>query len=258
MSEHDLYELMRREGDRAPIGDGLDLARGRSRLRRRRMMTAGTGLVGVALTAVVGSGLLPESGNDSPPSESIVATHGGPLQAGQEDAKRTSRAIVDTFEAHTRFEKFGRAGGSDYATEPDDSPDGWKLGSFTLGQQWREAGGAASIMVSIANVDGRVPRWQRSCARSDAGGTPGGWPMRFETCDRRVVEGRPVLVGVERRADALWIRVKYLRTDQQLVELSFSSPIYASKLDPILNPSLTIDELVAVVTDPDLRLHNNE
>ncbi|MGH3116035.1 MAG: hypothetical protein ACRDQ2_02770 [Gaiellales bacterium] len=257
MSEHDLYELMRREADRAPIGDGNDLARGRSRLRRRRTMTAGTGLVGVAVAAFIGSGLLPESGSDSPHREPVVASHHDSQQPGQQDAERTSRAITDAFNTHTRFAEFGRSGGRDYAAEPDESPDGWKLTWFSLGLQWREAGGAASIMVSVADVEDRVPPWQRSCARSDTDATPGGWPMQFGICERRVVDGLPVLVGVERRADALWIRVKYLRTDQQLVELSFSSPIHTSDLDPILDPSLTTAELVAIVTDPGLRLHND-
>jgi hypothetical protein len=59
MNDNALHELMRREADRAPLGDGDDLRRGTARLRRHRAIVGagGTGLAAVALVA--GSAILP-------------------------------------------------------------------------------------------------------------------------------------------------------------------------------------------------------
>jgi|SRR5918996_755673 hypothetical protein len=72
MNDDALHELMRREADRAPLGDGGDLRRGRARLRRHRAIVGagGTGLAAVAViaaSAIVPGGLRGDS--ESTPSD---------------------------------------------------------------------------------------------------------------------------------------------------------------------------------------------
>lgn len=253
----DLYELMRREADQAPIGDRHDVRRGRARLRRRRLFTGGTGVAGVALAAALVGGYIPVPGQgaDSGPASTAGSTH----RDLEELADRTGRAITKAMNDYTRIEEFG-LGKPDHGLLGGQGIDAdghiRRLVETYWYQQWHEAGGVGYLQATVSRGfdDGRVPpSWFNSCARR-FGGWTGHWPEKYDDCHRREVGGQPVLVGVEQRGDRLWILVKYLRADDVTVELGFSSP-YPRSAKPVLDPSLTTAQLVEVVSDPRVRLY---
>lgn len=102
MNDNALHELMRREADQAPFGDGDDLRRGKARLRRRRGVigAGGTGLAAVALVA--GSAVLP-----SPIGHSDLE----PAPTGEPTitvTQKTDGTVIGTVDRFSDLEKLER------------------------------------------------------------------------------------------------------------------------------------------------------
>jgi hypothetical protein len=261
MNDDEIYELMRREADRAPMGDRDDLRRGRARLRRRRLVTGGSGVASVALAATLVGGYLPGSGPGTDPGP---ANSPDSHQGLEQLADRTGRAITKAMKDHTRIEEFGEGRAlHGLLGAQGNTVESSRLIQTYWHQEWHEAGGVGYLQVTVTrgyDHERVPPEWFESCSRRFGGWseTPGSpWPDEYDDCKHRTVEDQPVLVGVEQRTNALWILVKYLRQDGKVVELGFSSP-YRKTDAPVLDPSLTPDQLVDVVTDPRVRLYLND
>jgi hypothetical protein len=257
MSDDAIYELMRREADRAPIGDGDDLRRGRARLRRHRLVVGGTGFASLALAAaLVGSFIAGPYGGQvasTPDRHSAV-------DAAKAAGDRTGRAVTKAVSEATRIEEFGQDGPRYGILGGIGTGASFRLTDVAWRQTWHEAGGVGLLQVTVARPLEEVqvpPRWFTGCAERFGGWLGGPWPDTFDDCDRRRVDGQPLFAGVERRSDRLWILVKYLREDGVVVELGFDSP-YLKSDRPVVDPSLTVDQLVDVVTDPHVRMYLDE
>jgi len=257
MNDNALHELMRHEADQAPHGDGDDLRRGRSRLRRHRLVAGGTGLAAVALAATVIGGAISMPGDGTAP-----ATHGSSGPSAEQQADRTGRAITKAMTEHTRIEEFGQGRPSYGLLGGIVGADG-RVSTVTDAfwrQGWSEAGGTGVLEVTVSRHRRDTPlpqRWYANCAeRVGAWQTAPGvsWPDSYDSCNRTEVNGQPVMTGVERRSDRLWILVKYLRADGTVAELSFRSPYLASD-QAVVHPSLTAHQLIDVATDPRVRLY---
>jgi hypothetical protein len=257
MNDNALHELMRREADQAPFGDGDDLRRGKARLRRHRLVAGGTGLAAVALAATVISGSVSMPGDGT-----VAATHDSSRKDFEQIADRTGRAITQAMIDHTRIEEFGVDGPHHGVFGGVSGPDArlTRLTDVYWYEKWSESGGLGYLQVTVSRHNKAVPlphRWYESCAErfgpwQDVQGVS--WPDSYDSCDPSIVNGQPVFTGVERRSDRLWILVKYLRADGDVVELGFHSPYLASD-QPVTNPSLTTDQLIDVATDPQVRFY---
>ena len=257
MNDNALHELMRREADQAPFGDGNDLRRGRARLRRHRLVAGGTGLAAAALAATVISGAISMPGDGTVP-----ASHGASGHSAEQQADRTGRAVTKAMAEHTRIEEFGQGRPAFGVFGGIAGADGEvaKVTDAFWRQGWSEDGGTGVLEATVSRHRQGVPlpqRWYDNCAERVGAwqSAPGvSWPDSYDSCKRSKVNDQPVLTGVERRSDRLWILVKYLRADGTVVELSFRSPYLAS--DPaIVHPSLTAQQLVDVATDPRVRMY---
>ena len=165
----ELYDLMRREADHAPIGDRNDLRRGRARLRRRRVFTGGTGVAGLALAAALVGGYVPVpgTGTDSGPASKA----GSSYQDIERAADRTGRAITKAMKAYTRIEEFG-AGTPHYGPLGgqglDANHDMTSLRETFWYQHWQEDGGVGYLQVTVSrgyDNDKVPPSWFNTCAR---------------------------------------------------------------------------------------------
>jgi len=259
MNDNALHELMRREADQAPLGDGDDLRRGRARLRRHRLVAGGTGLAAAALAATVIGGAISMAGDGTvPPS------HGSSGASPAQQADHTGRAITKAMAEHTSIEEFGQGRPHYGVFGGIDSPDG-RIKTLTDAfwrQDWSEDGGVGVVEATVSRhrSDMALPqRWYDSCAARVGAwqSAPGvSWPTSYDSCHRTEVNGRPVMTGIEQRSDRLWILVKYFRTDGAVVEVSFRSPILASD-QPVVHPTLTAQQLIDVATDPRVKLYPN-
>jgi hypothetical protein len=260
MNDDQIFELMRREASQAPLGDGRDLARGRARLHRRRLLTGTTGVAGVAgvaLAAVLVGGYVAPNGNAglAPDPSETDEDRVSDLEQYRENmaiAGRSVNAIAEAVVEHTRFEEFGRdvSGRKEFGAGYDG-----RINSTEWANRWHESGGVGFLQINI-DAGHTSTEWAESCARIDNQRIGRYWPASYDSCEELDVDGRPLLVGVERRTDQLWMVVKFLSADDTLVELAFSSPDPESGADPVLHPSLAIDEMIAVVTDPRVRIHD--
>jgi hypothetical protein len=257
MNDNALHELMRREADEAPLGDGDDLRRGKARLRRHRAVAGGTGLAAVALAATVISGSVSMPGDDT-----VAATHSPPDRHFEQIADLTGRAITAAMIDHTRIEEFGVDGPHHGVFGGVSGADArlTRLTDVYWYEKWSENGGLGYLQVTVSRHNKAVPlpqRWYDSCAERFGPWLDSqrvSWPDSYDSCDPSTVNGQPVFAGVEQRSDRLWILVKYLRADGDVVELGFNSPYLAAD-QPILNPSLTTDQLIEVATDPRVRFY---
>jgi len=257
MNDNALHELMRREADQAPLGDGNDLRRGRARLRRHRLVAGGIGLAAAALAATVIGGAISMPGDGTGP-----ASQGSSGPSAEQQADRIGRAITKAMAEHTRIEEFGE-GRPSYGLFGGIVGANGRVSTVTdtfWRQGWSEAGGTGVLEATVSRHRQGVPlpqRWYDNCAERFGAwqSAPGvTWPDSYDSCNRSKVNGQPVLTGVERRSDRLWILVKYLRADGTVIELSFRSPYLAS--DPaVVHPSLTAQQLIDVATDPSVRLY---
>jgi hypothetical protein len=133
----EIYELMRREADAAPAGDGGDLRRGRIRLRRRRAAigTGGTGLAAVALVA--GSVALPSA---IEPADPGPTSGDRPTIATTREADGTVTVTFDRFndleQVEPRLEELG------IPTEADFGP----LDKECAQPRFRHAEGAGAVV----------------------------------------------------------------------------------------------------------------
>lgn len=270
MSDDSLYQLMLREADDAPRAFAVDdLRRGRRRLRRRRAGLAALAVCGVLAASVTAYGVSGTGTSDAPPAHHDRSDEEFLPDSDWSPAKQTYVRVRDVVFDHTEY---GRHAGTGYtphdpispqrawsdAAEPDGfgyysgkSAETTWLVNVTWDRTWLEDSKAGTLYVDV--FDGKDatrwgPTWMTRCSGFFR-------THRFASCDdRTTANGRTVLVGIDRRPVGLWMTVHWTQPDGTLVQAGFSGPRWPKAHDP----SVTIDDLMNVATDPRLTIVNGD
>ncbi|ADB34417.1 hypothetical protein Kfla_5404 [Kribbella flavida DSM 17836] len=280
MNEHDLHERMRDSTawtDHLGTEPAADLLRGRKRLRRRRTTIGASAMSAIAVVAAgatIAAGQLPGAadgqvaGDPTPGVFGVLRlTPGGPtitcplsaappggLPAGTAEPNHLRILVSHVDPARTHLK--GRSAG--ILRRPGDGPCEPR-GVAAAWSEWHEAGGTgfAAVAVRAKGDYGPVEANEIPEPRADVCGL---YTDRSTFTDCRVITtaaGQKVRVGT-RGKQAYW--ASYVRPDGAMAYATVEGdnrradpgPAPADEPDPVLAPSVTLEALIATVTDPAL------
>jgi hypothetical protein len=275
MSEGSLYQLMLRESDDAPQASATDdLRRGQRRLRRRRIgvtvAAAACGVLAASVTAYGVGGMTDLT--SGPATQSEDHSDGGTqfeVNNAWPPAKQTYARVREVVFDHTEYGQHAGTGYTPHAPLPRERA--WR--DAGLADSFGYSGGETAEETRLGNVT-----WDRTWLEDskvgtlsvdvDSGEDPGRWsstwmtrcywffrPHLFASCEERTTaDGKTVLVGIDRRPVGLWMTVHWKQPDGTLVQAGF----YGVRWPEAHGPSLTIDDLMNVATDPRLTIVNDD
>ena len=120
-----------------------------------------------------------------------------------------------------------------------------RLVNVTWDRTWHEESESGTLYVEVfgpADTGDWASKWMTQCHNRAT-------PHRFTICEERTTaDGKTVLVGLDRRAVGLWLRVNWRQPDGTVVMAAFFAPQWPETHEP----SLTINDLMNVATDPRL------
>jgi hypothetical protein len=264
MKDDSLFQLMVREADDAPSAAATDdLRRGRRRLRRRRMSVAAAAACGVLAASVAAYGVSATTDTSGAPADhQDDDNHPGFLPTNAwPPAKQAYARVREVVFDHTAYAEhtgwayqraWEDAGHADsFGYHNGGTADQSWLQNVTWDRGWLEDSKVGTLRVGVFSPEdakGWGSDWMTKCRD---GNTP---PHDFPVCEERITDdGKTVLVGVHQRPSGLWMRVNWRQPDGTLTMAAF----YAPKWPQTADLSLTVEDLMAVATDPRLTLDDD-